>query len=170
MLYSEMVRLRLEPKQTWMLKIFNKGIDRIWHNYDYYKREVVVQFLGSSNDVYHPVYRETIENELDHLNKIIVQDAVKIQPESPRRLKVTEALYDHPSYRAERDAVKKHFKNIREVRIPIPSIKEMNRKYEKVYGFKEGTELDDFKGVDHKNNEVILEVGDIEDGYNVRNL
>jgi hypothetical protein len=163
-----MVRLRLEPKHTWMLKHKNKGIDIIWHNYDYYKREIVAQFIGSDIAVRYPVYRETIDNELEQLNKIIVQDAVKFQKESPRRLRVTESLYDNPAYRKERDAVKKHFKNIREIRVPIPTIKELNQKYAKMYG--KGTQIEDIKGVDHDNQEVILEVGDIEDGYNVRSL
>ena len=163
-----MVRLRLEPKQTWMLKRFNNGIDRIWHNYDYYKREVVVQLVGSDEAVRYPVFRETIDNELEHYRKIICQDAVKIQKETPRRLRVTEALYDHPAYRKERDAVRKHFKNIREVRMPIPTLKELNKKYETIYG--EGTQIEEIKGVDHDNQEVILEVGDIEDGHNIRNI
>ena len=166
MLYSELVRLKIEPKHTWMLKHKNKGIDIIWHNYDYYKREIIAQLVGSNEAVRYPVYRETIENELEHLNKIIIQDAVKIQKETPRRLRVTEAFYDHPAYRKERDAVRKHFKNIREIRVPIPTMKEINRYYEKEYN----ETLEDIKGVDHKNNEVIIEVGDIEDGHNIRSI
>ena len=172
MIYSELVRLRIEPNILRTLPIYNKGLDRILHSYDKYKKEIVVQYTGYDTNQYYPVHRETIDNELSKISKFICQDGVKKQKnETPDKLGTLEILVDHPAYNnRERHAIRNHFKNVREIRVPIPKIEEINRHYKQVYN-KELTEIKDIKENPRTGERSgIVECGIIEDGNDIRSI
>lgn len=182
MIYTDLVKLRITPKEISQLPKFN-GIERIWHTYDQYKQEVICQLAGSPYnnglDADNPVYKEDIQHALEQLSKFIVQDGVRYQKETPLKLTEINTFVDHPRFRGEYDHIRGKFKMKYEMKIPVMKIQEINKHYEK----RGLGQLEDFKGViedptmseeeapqEKFKKKVIMEMGFVETGKDVQKI
>ena len=163
---SDIVRIRIPPDYFKNWKSKTHKVDLICHGYDNYTQEQIIQLAACSQD---PVLNnagstEDIEIELESMP--VVQDGVKPQKTTPKRLRLIETFVDHPGFDGDRDFIRSRFRNIREHWVNHQELVRINQDLRKL-GYTRGIQNFKKKYVHPKNpNQIFycIEVGECEYG------